>query len=319
MTSCSIEALAVGEPLAGTTPYASAWIVIEQPGPWGRDAVTESLLDPRVAEHLATAKRWGVNVLMARHPDRPGRALGDARHAWVARTVAGGHLLRHGLLSSVDEMLGWDLEAMGAGHLPAMGSIDPVPTTFVCTHSKRDRCCALDGRALITDLLADAPDEKRMRVWECSHVGGHRFAPVLLTLPSGAVHGRVDAQQARTVIERAPRHEVVIDRLRGLSGLTPAFQVAQIAVMRACDVARDDALDVLRVVEGRVVPLKPGLPADDASDVAETEVRHVDGRTWRARIERVALAEDRRESCGKDPVPGVRWECTSLSPGIPWS
>lgn len=319
MTSCSIEALAVGEPLPGTAPHATGWIVLEQPGSWGRDAVSESQLDPRVAAFLADADRSGIKVLMARHPDRPSRRPDGTRHAWVARSIAGAHLLRHGILDSIDEVLTWDLEAMGAGHLPVMGSLDPRPTTFVCTHSKRDRCCALDGRALITDLLADVEPTERLRIWECSHVGGHRFAPVMLSLPSGAVHGRVDGQAAREVIDLATRHEVLVDRLRGLSGFSPAFQVAAIGVMRAEGLARDDDLDVLRIVNGRAIPVKPGAPHADVTATVAAEVRHTDGRSWRATVERVPLAEDRRESCSKEPVSGFAWECTALAATTPWS
>lgn len=319
MTSCSLEALAVGEPLPGTAPLASVWIVIEQPGPWGRDVLADSPLDPRVAAHLSAAKRWGISVLLARHPDRPGRDLDAERHVWVARSVAGGHLLRHGLLADLDDLLSWDLAAMGAGHLPAMGTIDPTPTTFVCTHSKRDRCCAVSGRALITDLLVGADAAQRARIWECSHIGGHRFAPVMLTLPSGAVHGRLDLDSAREVIQRAVSHEVVLDRLRGLSGFTPPFQVAAIEVMGTEQVARDDQLDVLRVIDGRAVPVKPGHAPDDGSDCVEAEVRHVDGRAWRATMKPLPLEAPRIESCDKEPVTGVTWECVSLLSVAPWS
>ena len=42
MTVCSLESRAAAEPLSGTAPYARAWIIIESPGPWGREAVADS-------------------------------------------------------------------------------------------------------------------------------------------------------------------------------------------------------------------------------------------------------------------------------------
>ncbi len=318
MTSCSLEALAIGEPLPGTAPPASAWIVIEQPGPWGRSALVDSLLDPRVAEHLAAASNHGVSVLLARHSDRAGRDPYGERHVWVARTVAGGQLMRHGVVGNVDELLKWDIAAIGSGRLPALGTIDTTPMTFICTHSKRDMCCAVEGRALVGSVHGRSDEARRARIWECSHIGGHRFAPVVLSLPSGAVHGRVSVAEAIAVIDAAASHQVVLDRLRGQSGFPEPHQVAAIEVMRTEGIDRDDALDVLRVVAERVTPVPVGQSFAADSATVEAEVRHVDGRAWRAVLMRVPLSETRRESCAKQSVDGFAWECASLVSTTPW-
>ena len=39
--ACTAQSLAVDEPLAGTAPVVSCYIVIEQPGAWGREALLE--------------------------------------------------------------------------------------------------------------------------------------------------------------------------------------------------------------------------------------------------------------------------------------
>jgi len=295
MSSCSFEALTIGEPLPGTAPSASAWIVIEQAGPWGRSALVDSQLDQRIAEHLSSAGDHGIAVLLARRPGGTTTNGPGPRHVWLARSVVGGQLLRHRILDDISELLSWDLAAIGAGVLPAFGSIERRPTTFVCTHSKRDRCCAVEGRAIVTSLVDEADAATRERIWECSHIGGHRFAPALLSLPSGAVYGRL--------------------------GPSEAHQVAAIAVMRSEGLDRDDQLDVLKVVSGRAVPVPVGRPlaVDAGADTVEAEVRHVDGRSWRAVMTRIPLSGTRRESCAKEPVAGVSWECTSLLPAPAWS
>ena len=63
------------------------------------------------------------------------------------------------------------------------------PIFLVCTNGKRDACCALRGRALMTALAADHAE----RIWECTHLGGHRFAGNLVCLPDGIIYGRVSA------------------------------------------------------------------------------------------------------------------------------
>jgi hypothetical protein len=319
VTSCSIDALAAHEPLAGTAPIAGTWIVIEQPGPWGRDVLADSGLAADLREHLSGAKALGMSVILARHPDRPGRVGSPDRHVWVARSAPGGMLLRHALLADLGEIGDWDLPAVAAGSLPAVGTVEATPVMFICTHSGRDRCCAVHGRALMTAVLDRTAPEDRERVWECSHLGGHRFAPVSLTLPSGAVHGRLDVGSALAVLATADRGEVVLDHLRGRSSLVAPFQVAAIEVQRRHGISGFDDLDVLRLVDDRAVPMLPGALLDPGNALLRAEVRHADGRAWRAALVARDLDRPRLESCGKDPVPGVTWVCTELEQTTPWN
>ncbi len=315
------SALASAEPLAGTAPTARAWIILEQPGPWGRDALLDSHLDRELGRHLEEAKSRGVTTLLARHPDRPERSGSALRHAWIARTAAGGMLLRRGELDGLGEVRQWDLDALARGELPPFGAVESRPWLFVCTHSGRDRCCAVHGRALTATLMQRARSEQRERIWECSHVGGHRFAPVTLSLPSGAVHGRLDADEALEVLDRADRGSVLLSRLRGRSCFSPACQAAAIAVQQAAGIEGVDELDVLAVIGDRAVPATMAGPAPlDGSDAhVLVEVRHRGGRAWRVRLESVPLEGLRPESCGADPLQGRTWTCTAIADTTPWS
>jgi hypothetical protein len=315
VTVCSVDSTAAAEPLPGTAPYARAWIIVESPGPWGRDAVADSPLAPAVRENLLAAKSVGVSVLLARHPDRPERAGRTEVNVWIARSVSGGMFLRHGLLSDLTPLAAWDMAAIAAGSLPALGSVTRAPLLLVCTHAKRDRCCAVNGRALLTSLLDAATPEQRPRIWECSHVGGHRFAPVTLSLPSGAVHGRLDTAEAADLLQRHDAGRVSIGHLRGRSGFLAPCQSAAGAVRVLADVDGVDDLDVLRIVEGRAVPASGSVVE---IDVAQTEVRHRDGRAWRVEVHRMPLERARAESCGGEPVAGASWVAGEVVPVSPW-
>ena len=84
----------------------------------------------------------------------------------------------------------------------------------MCTHSRRDQCCAQHGRALLTGLL-DQNSPLRDRIWECSHIGGHRFAPVTLSLPCGIVHGRMNIPEGVAMLALLGQGKVLPDRMRG--------------------------------------------------------------------------------------------------------
>ena len=75
------------------------------------------------------------------------------------------------------------------------------PALLVCTHAERDPCCGTDGRALVDALAAaGVPD-----VWECSHLGGHRFAATALVLPTGYLYGHLDSTARSRSARRSPR------------------------------------------------------------------------------------------------------------------
>lgn len=317
MTSCSVQSAAVAEPLAGTAPVARSWIVVEHPGPWGRDALTDSALPAVARDALLEAKALGIGVLLARHPDRLGStATADGRRVWVARAATGGQRLRHAVLPDLDSLARWDLAALAAGTLPPMGSAQAEPLLLVCTHSKRDVCCAVHGRALVAALHAAATPEQRTRIWECSHVGGHRFAPVTVSLPSGAVHGRLPVDAPDTVLARLSHGQVWPEHLRGRSCLPPALQAVDAAVRGHEEVTGADDLDILLVRDERTLPVEPGWSAPDKALLVEA--RHADGRAWRADVHRVAVTGLRAESCGAEPGPVAAWTVSGLVEAPPW-
>jgi hypothetical protein len=74
---CSAISVALGEQLAGTVGYRPGWVLLEQPGPWGADALTHSRLDPLVGANLeARASELGLRVVLIRRHGRaePGTA-----------------------------------------------------------------------------------------------------------------------------------------------------------------------------------------------------------------------------------------------------
>lgn len=291
MISCRWDAHDAGETLLGTAPLARSWLVIEQPGPWGRDAIVDGHLPADVAAHLAGAKGTGTTVLLARHAEH--RAASSGRNVWAAYCAPGHSRLRHGVVADLEEVLNWDLSAIGQGALPALDEEATAPLMLVCTHSGRDRCCAVEGRSLSSALMARLAPAERSRVWECSHIGGHRFAPVLLSLPLGVVHGRVSIEEALAIFTLAPDGEVLLDRLRGRSSLSPVAQVAVAEVMRRYGISDIDSLKAM--ADGPLV-----------------RVRHGDGHSWTVDVESVPLPRDRQESCAKPAVPGHCLTCVAV-------
>ena len=146
---------------------------------------------------------------------------------------------------------------------------------LVCAHGKRDQCCAVLGRPVAAGLAAEFGDA----VWECSHTGGHRFAPSLILLPTGYTYGRLSTQESADAVRAAARGEVYPTGLRGRSCWDAPGQVAELAVRDLVDAAADE------------------LTVD-----ANSVVAHRDGRRWVVDLEEWELPP-RPASCGAAPKP----------------
>ena len=104
---CSQVAAAQGEPLPATAPLARTWVVLEQPGPYGRKALHDSHLPAAVGDAFAAATEGtAVTVLLARnaaaHPDRH---RPDPRRFWIAHVSPGGARMRSGRVDDLHELV----------------------------------------------------------------------------------------------------------------------------------------------------------------------------------------------------------------------
>ncbi len=315
---CSV--LSAAEPLTGTAPLARAWFVLEQPGPYGPKALEESHLPVALRTAFAEAGPVpGTTVLLARHVGHHAD-VGEprtSRRFWVAHSSPGGVRMRSGELDDA-LLLRSDLRDIltGAarGELPPWGTRTAEPLLLVCTNGRRDLCCAVTGRPVAEALAASHPDH----VLEVSHVGGHRFSPTALLLPTGDVFGRLDHAAAADLLDSALEGRLgALDHHRGRTALSAPAQAAEHAVRRAVGVAELDALDALRRVDGVAVPASLRWEGEDG--VADVEVRHRDGRAWQVLVRREPLGLARPESCGKIALDVASWIAAEPVDIDPWS
>lgn len=302
MRLCSSGSRSLGEDPAGTAARATAWLALEQPGPWGPRAATESLLDPALGATLdrAAAEHGGRFALIKAPRTHPEPV--EHRRVLVACTRPGAQFLLTGDVQDPLRALDVDWAALATGRVDDVLAAAPWlsrrdrPVLLVCTNGRRDTCCALLGRPVAVALHDEHGDD----VWEGTHLGGHRFAPTSVLLPHGWSHARVDPVSGGAVLAAAARGEVVLDGLRGHGSLAPAEQVADIALRRELGDTREDAVRVLGSRHG--------------GDATVVELATASG-TRTALVRRVPGLQARPESCGKPDVPLDRWDVGfSLSP-----
>ena len=202
--------------MAGTAPPTRRWLLLEHPGPWRIDAIAGAGIDPDVLSILLARAGSDTRVLLVR---RPGRIDREAPRSWILAgldidTITGPWRHDNDLL---------DAAAALAGASP--GAARSQPVVLVCTHGVHDVCCALRGRPVAAALASRWPE----LVWECSHIGGDRFASNVVVLPDGFYYGNLDPESALTTVEAHLGGTVLPDRLRGMARFVPPVQAAVIA------------------------------------------------------------------------------------------
>lgn len=281
---CSALAEELGEPLAGTADQRVRWLLVEDRGAWGETAVADLV----GADVEAAAKARGMRLVLVRQ--RSADAAAEARRRAILVDTAS----RRMAVRSVepDEVAGL-LDAP----LEEFGQPFDEPIFLVCTNGKRDACCALRGRALANALATRHPD----RVWETTHLGGHRFAANLVCLPHGLLFGRVPAADGPALADAYLAGRLDPEHLRGRSAWPPPAQVAEVAVRRSLGrLGVDDVTLLAAEVDENEARVVLGLPDGEASEV---------------RLHARRLEPPRPTSCRADELEApLHWEVRGISP-----
>jgi len=290
---CAADSLLRHEDLAGTASTVRAFLLLENNGPWGEDALRDARLPDGLGEELqARAAAARVRVLLIRRPGRQApteeiRVFAAYAHhhtPWLETTV----------LTDIHQVHDLDIESLGAGRSPGLTpQINPV--FAVCAHGRHDTCCAERGRPVAAALA----ESHRSQTWEVSHIGGDRFAGNALFLPDGLYYGRLDEATVGAVADEHLAGRLSLAHLRGRSGVGTALQFAEIELRRHLGEAR---LDTVRFVSQRH---EPG---------ATTLVLEAEGETYALRVRAVRSDEPRRLTCSatRNNAP-VRHELLDLT------
>lgn len=240
MTFCSEACRAAEEPLFATATRADVWLLLEYTGRWGTKAFDESALPRRVHDHLARleASRPHARIQLIKRapPYEP-----DPVQFFVAVAHAAEPRLYRFDLGRYSDLLDIDVEAVIAGDARFDSHRVDGPMMLVCTNGLRDACCAKFGLEIYNELidLTDGP------VWQTTHLGGHRFAPIMLVLPHGLHYGRVEVEDLPALVGATARGEILPRRYRGRTIYERSVQAAEHFIREATGDVRVGALRLL--------------------------------------------------------------------------
>jgi len=315
-TRCADTARMRGEPLHASAVRYHRFLLLEMPGPWGSSALDESRMDAGITRQLAAAASAAdTHVLLIRRPGRHPSARSGTEPvalAWaIADTSPEVERVRWGSWREPADLLGLDLAAPIPDDCAATG---PQRLALVCTNGKRDQCCAVRGRPVAAAVSAATDWD----TWECSHLGGHRFAATALLLPTGDMFGWLDPESAPKILQRFDAGQLVLSNYRGRCGQPAEVQAAlHIAAVRIGDYRRG----AVGVSSLRPLPAGAGTglaedPAD-AEDLWEVEVTHrphsSQETAYRMTMTRCRLAPTYLSCSDDKPKVEIRYEAAAFA------
>ncbi|QPK83611.1 sucrase ferredoxin [Corynebacterium qintianiae] len=285
------------EPLPGTAKQGDVYVLFEWPGPWSHDVLDGGTLGEELsAEIKAHLKKFGASLQLIRHPTREGRRIDD-HHLYIVHTRIGLTEVKH--VEGPEAILQLDLSGPGKNHAMAR----PTPLVLVCTHGKRDRCCAVKGRPLVSELEKIYPFNRGSDVvWETSHIKGHRFAATLLLMPWGYSFGRMNLEATEAMIADAMRGQYFVPGNRGRGTFSPVAQAAEVGV------AAHLAAEGTRISYGQLEVVGEDVSGEKA---LVTLIDASTSATFEATMRRSAVSGV-LSSCGEEPKEGAVWGVDKL-------
>lgn len=232
---CSVVSAGSGESPFGSAWHTNRYILAELPLPWKYDVLESPNVPAGLHDQVhelhaegiypamigfAPDEAWSVaghtRIIEYRLPEAPFSAF--EQREYLIPTEGMSELMRPYLR----DQHGDSLETYRVEVVPGQRDY------MVCTHGAIDACCAKFGYPIykMLRMMADNP-KNNLRVWRCTHFGGHRFAPTMVEMPTGRYWGHLEARDLGPIVRQELPTELIRRRYRGWAALP--YGAAQMA------------------------------------------------------------------------------------------
>lgn len=228
---CAEESRQAGEEIIGCATNHKIYVLIECPPPWTPNALDSKFLPANLKalkEEIDTEELSVRFVLI--HSEQTKRDLSKRLIIYRAKTgLSAGYIKQEFLVSDINDVASLLKDCL-AGNTPEHEAIDiQTRDILVCTHGSHDKCCAKYGNPFYKAALATVSDLSldRVRIWQASHIGGHRFAPTAIDFPEGRYYGRLNQESFAAILTRTGDIQCLNNVYRGWGILSWAAQILE--------------------------------------------------------------------------------------------
>lgn len=218
---CSELSRRADEKTFGTASTGGIWLLLEYAGAWGPQVLEQSALAPEakafLRRTLQTIPRSRLLFI------KRGRAGGETFSFFVVRCRERDPFAVRFELDSYAHLPELDIARAAAGDPAGRGLVAREPLFLVCTHGRRDKCCAKFGVPVYRSLR----ESSCAQVWQSSHVGGDRFAANLVCFPHGLFYAHMTEEAGRRAADEYAARRLVLDKYRGRACYAHHVQAAE--------------------------------------------------------------------------------------------
>ncbi|MFE1744002.1 sucrase ferredoxin [Coleofasciculus sp. H7-2] len=228
---CAEESRQAGEEIIGCATNRQIYVLIECPPPWTSDPLDSKFLP---ANLKALKEEIDTEALSVRFVLIHGDQLKRDRYTRVlifrSKTgLSAGYTKQEFLVSDINNVASLLKDCL-TGDATEHEAIDiQTRDILVCTHGSHDKCCAKYGNPFYKAALTTVSDLSldRVRIWQASHIGGHRFAPTAIDFPEGRYYGRLNQESFVAILTRSGDIQCLNDVYRGWGLLPWATQILE--------------------------------------------------------------------------------------------
>lgn len=242
MDYCSQLTQASKAPLFGTAAHFRVGLLIEYTNPWRHKAIGNNDLPDSVNDWLDAQKEAIPSFrpfFIKRDKQLSTENPFGSGSVYLAITDSAQPRLYKFTISSADDLIALDLPAIIAGetdHQPVDENL-----MLICTNGTHDRCCAKFGLPVYQAFAKQADIE----AWQCTHIGGHRYAATGLTLPLGIVYGFLSPPLVPTIAQTIRNRQIHLPTYRGRTFYSGHVNAADYFVRKKTKQMDIDALSLL--------------------------------------------------------------------------
>lgn len=217
---CSNMSISQSEPLFATASYCAAFLLVRHPCPFP-EKIKDAFLPPQWIKRVSDfARRKNAKLILIRETDHiplPEVIFVDHfNHRYKRMVVAEADFEFFDFAAAISSTeLPWEYD----------------PFLLVCTNGKKDKCCSVKGFPLYLHLLEQSP----YHVFQCSHVGGDRFAANVLLMPFGIYYGRLVSAETEKLVRSINQREILLNNYRGSAHLNFKKQAVEFFLRRELD------------------------------------------------------------------------------------
>jgi hypothetical protein len=233
---CSELSRRAGEKTFGTASTGGTWLLLEYAGAWGPRALEQSALAPEVKAFLS--RTLGAIPRSRLLFIKRGRAGGETFSFFVVRARERRPFAVRYELDSYARLIELDVARAAAGDAAGGGRVTREPIFLVCTHGRRDKCCAKFGVPVYKGLRESNCEQ----VWQSSHVGGDRFAANLVCFPHGLFYAHMTEETGRRAAAEYAAGRLLLEKYRGRACYAHPAQAAEFFTRAETGLARLDEL-----------------------------------------------------------------------------